>query len=148
VAAEAAMAAAIRTEVTMSASHNGIIRRSRASLIVERRALQPLAAQPSVLIANLPSPGTLQPRAWASRAGWDIRLKRYRRVRGPVRLSLSFERNPHGRLDLLTRAVVDVLMAANLIDGDGPDVLKELTLRWGAGAGLQILIEPWSEQRS
>ena len=134
--------------MTMNAAHDGPIRRARTAVIVERRALRPLSRQPSVLIANLPSPGALQPRAWASRATWDIRLKRYRRVRGPVRLSLSFERDPRGRLDLLTRAVVDVLMATNLIDGDGPDVLKELALRWGAAGGLQILIEPWSETRA
>jgi hypothetical protein len=129
-------------------AREGAIRRGRAALIVERRALRPLSLQPSVLIANVLSPGTLQPRAWASRASWDIRLKRYRRIRGPVRLSLSFERHPHGRLDLMTRAVVDLLMATSLIDGDGPDVLKELALRWGAGTGLQILIEPWSESRA
>jgi len=122
------------------------LRKSRA-LVVERRALRPRLAQPSVLIANLPSPGLQLPRAWVNRAMWDIRLKRYRRVRGPVRLTLSFERAPRGRLDLLTRAVVDLLTATNLIDGDGLDVLKELTVRWGVGKGLQILIEPWSERQ-
>jgi hypothetical protein len=132
--------------MTANVAHAGATCRARSPLIVERRALRPLATQPSVLIANLPSPGPLLPRAWISRAGWDIRLKRYRRVRGPVRLSLSFERDPRGRLDLLTRAVIDLLTATNLIDGDGPDVLKELALRWGLAFGLQVLIEPWSER--
>ena len=119
----------------------------RGSIIVERRSLRPLVSQPSLLIANLPSPGLLPPRLWVSRAGWAIRLKLYRRVRGPVRLSLAFESDPRGRLDILARSVVDLLTATNLIDGDGPDVLKEVALRWGLGSsGLQILIEPWSER--
>ncbi|MBI1214106.1 MAG: hypothetical protein GC190_21800 [Alphaproteobacteria bacterium] len=130
----------------MSGASHGANRKSRAMFVVERRPLRSLALQPSVLIAGLPSPALQAPRAWASRAGWELRLKRYRRVRGPVRLTLTFERAPRGRLDLMTRAAIDLLTATNLIDGDGPDVLKELMLHWGAGKGLQILIQPWSER--
>ena len=137
--------AASKTEMAVLSLRPGATPHKSRAVVVERRSLRSLATQPSVLIASLPSPGLQQPRLWASRAGWDLRLKRYRRVRGPVRLSLSFERAPRGRLDLLTRAVVDLLTATNLIDGDGPEVLKELTLRWGQGNGMQILIEPWSE---
>jgi len=111
---------------------------------VERRSLKAPAARPTVLV-TLPSPRLVPPRLWISRATWDVRLKRYRRVRGPVRLSIAFGADPNGRLDLLTRAAIDLLTATNLIDGDGPHVLKELTLRWSAGDSVQILIEPWSE---
>jgi hypothetical protein len=103
-------------------------------------------APPPPLLVTLPAPILAAPRLWIRRATWDVRLKRYRRVRGPVRLSIAFAVDPRGRLDLLARAVVDLLTATNLIDGDGPHVLKELTLRWGAGDTVQIRIEPWSEQ--
>ena len=139
-------AAATRIEVnTMTAVAHEPFHKSH-TLLVERRSLTRCATQPSVLIAGLPSPGLQPPRVWAGRAGWDIRLKRYRRVRGPVRVTLTFERAARGRLDVLTRAVIDILMATNLIDGDDHGVLKELALRWGIGSGLQILIEPWSER--
>ena len=137
--------AATRTEMHTIYAASRALGPSRPP-IVERRPIRPLTTQPSVLIANLVSPGMQPPRVWVSRAGWDVRLKRYRRVRGPVRLTLTFERTPRGRLDVLTRAVVDLLMATNLIDGDEHDILKEVSLRWGIGKGLQILIEPWSER--
>lgn len=137
---------ATRIEPAVYAIESGAARGRRISPIVERRALRPLTDQPSVRIANLPSPGADLPRVWLNRAGWDIRLKRYRRVRGPVRLILTFERAPRGRLDLLTRAVIDLLSATSLIDGDDAGVVKELILSWGVGKGLQIIIEPWSER--
>jgi hypothetical protein len=137
--------AANRIEMKVNTSAGGPLRQSRITVLVERRSLTPRMTQPSVLIANLPSPGLQPPRTWMSRAGWDVRLKRYRRIRGPVRLTLTFERTQRSRLDILTRCVVDLLTATNLIEGDDPNILKELALRWGAGSGLQILIEPWSE---
>lgn len=137
---------ATRIEPALHAATGGTTRARRTAPIVERRALRPLTDQPSVRIPNLPSPGADLPRVWLNRAGWDIRLKRYRRVRGPVRLTLTFERAPRGRLDLLTRAVIDLLSATNLIDGDDAGVVKELILSWGIGKGLQIIIEPWSER--
>lgn len=117
--------------------------RSRG-IVVERRSLKLAAIQPPTLI-TLPSSRLIPPRLWMSRAMWDVRLKRYRRVRGPVRLSIAFGADPNGRLDVLTRAVVDLLAATNLIESDDARILKELTLRWSGSANVQVLIEPWSE---
>ena len=51
-------------------------------------------------------------------------------------MTLTFERAPRGRLDVLTRAVIDLLTATSLIDGDDSDVLQNVTAHHNSVAGF------------
>ncbi len=113
------------------------------TLAVERRKLPPRLTQPGTHIKALPAPGTLPLRAWRNAAAWLIRLRRYHRVRGPVRLIIACEpQSARGRVDQIARCVIDLLSDLALIDGDGADIVQELVLRTNTPAGLDIFVEP------
>lgn len=82
-------------------------------------------------------------RAWRSSCGWTIKEQRARPIHGPVDLVYTFERDAtKADLGNLEKAMTDLLVEMGLIDGDGPDVVQEITLRWGAIQGAQIRVEP------
>lgn len=126
---------------------------NKQSLIVERRPLHTQNCSDLVL-QNLPFPPALNNifastphgrvksdryRTWRNAATWEIRLQKPRRVPGPV--SIVFVLQDGGSradLDDLAKAPIDLLCDLHLIDGDGPSVIREVTLRWGAIAGLRI----------
>ena len=106
----------------------------------------PIPPSTNNLFANNPGGGRFKSdlyRTWRSACGWEVRRQRAARVKGPVSLTYTFER--HGtRADLgnLEKAMTDLLVELCIIDGDGPEIVQEITLRWGAIQGAQIRIEP------
>lgn len=87
---------------------------------------------------------TQQYRDWQTAAAWKLLADRPGRVPGPVKLTLVYEEK-HGRRDLdnLLKAVLDLLVKHNVIDGDHRTVLREISAKWSAKVtGVRITIEP------
>jgi Holliday junction resolvase RusA-like endonuclease len=64
-------------------------------------------------------------------------------VRGPVAIALTVEEGAtRADLDNLAKAPIDLLCELQLIEGDHPAVIRELTLRWGAVEGLRVEVRP------
>lgn len=126
------------------------------SLAVERRSLpegkgftlEKLPIPPSVnnLFANREEGGRFKTdryRTWRNTCGQEVMAQRVGAVRGPVALTYTFERNgTKADLGNLEKAATDLLVWLRLIDGDGPDVVQQIVLRWGAVEGCQIKVEP------
>ncbi len=132
--------------------------RARSDFVVERRAVVPPEGS-TLTLTKLPVPpaannlffnashgGRLRSaryRAWRSAAGWLVRLQAPRRVRGPVAISITIEEGAsRADLDNLAKAPIDLLCELQLIEGDHRDVIREVTLRWGAVEGLRIDVRP------
>jgi crossover junction endodeoxyribonuclease RusA len=132
----------------------------RAAPVVERRAIGP-AAGGSLTLSGLPLPpaannlffnaqggGRVRSeryRAWRAEAGWKVRLQNPRRVRGPVAISIVVEEGAsRADLDNLAKAPIDLLCELQLIEGDHPEIIREVNLRWGAVEGLRIEVRPSS----
>ena len=130
----------------------------RSPVVVERRAVVAGPRAP-LLLTKLPVPpaannlffndghggrGKSQRyRAWRVAAGWQVRLQAPRRVRGPVAISITVEDGAsRADLDNLAKAPIDLLCELHLIEGDHREVIREVTLRWGAVEGLSIEVRP------
>lgn len=76
---------------------------------------------------------------WRNACGWEVRAQKPQRVRGPVNLTYTFEEGAtKADLGNLEKAVTDLLVDLNLIDGDGPSVVRSIKLQWGKSDGLTI----------
>jgi Holliday junction resolvase RusA-like endonuclease len=76
---------------------------------------------------------------WRNAAGWEIRAQTPRRVRGPVDLFYTFEEGgTKADLGNLEKGATDLLVDLGLIDGDGPAIVRSITLCWGKVVGLRI----------
>jgi Holliday junction resolvase RusA-like endonuclease len=134
-------------------------RRAKPSFVVERRAVAPSGPRVGLTLTKLPVPPAannlffnagsggraLGPRyrAWRAAAGWEARLQRPPRVRGPVAIAITVEEGAsRADLDNLAKAPIDLLCELQLIEGDHREVIREVTLRWGAVEGLSIEVRP------
>lgn len=87
---------------------------------------------------------TQQYRDWQQTAGWRLLADRPGRVPGPVKLTLVYEEKSGRRdLDNLLKAVLDLLVKHNIIDGDHRTVLRSINASWSSKVqGVRITIEP------
>ncbi len=137
----------------MSRAHNAL------SLSIERRTIAARDAQGAVVLTKLPMPPpannlflnapgkgrvrSARYRQWAQSAGWQIRAQRPARLRGPVEITLTFEEGAtRADIDNLAKAPIDLLVALALIESDDAYVVRQVTLRWGQVAGLEVRIQP------
>lgn len=83
---------------------------------------------------------------WRNAAGWEVRAQRAVKVRGPVDLAYTIE-DGSTKADLgnLEKAVTDLLVDLDVIDGDGPKTVRSIKLQWGGLPGLTI--EIWSQEQ-
>lgn len=86
---------------------------------------------------------TQQYKDWQTAAAWKLLADKPGRVPGPVKITLVYEEK-HGRRDLdnLLKAVLDLLVKHNVIDGDHRTVLRAISASWSnAVTGVRITIE-------
>jgi Holliday junction resolvase RusA-like endonuclease len=87
---------------------------------------------------------TQQYRDWQTAAAWRLLADKPGRVPGPVKITLVYEeKNGRRDLDNLLKAVLDLLVKHNVIDGDHRTVLREISAKWSANVqGVRITITP------
>lgn len=102
-----------------------------------------LPVPPSVnnLFFNRPGGRTITPKykAWQTEAGWMLQASKPPAIKGPVALMYTFE---EGRADLgnLEKPVTDLLVTHKLIDGDGPKVVKQISMSFGPVKGVKVKV--------
>ena len=82
-------------------------------------------------------------RAWRVQAGWELKQQRPKPVKGQVCLSYTFE---PGRADLdnLAKPLNDLLVEHRLIEGDGPDHVRQIILEyWDGVKGVKVKVLPF-----
>lgn len=115
--------------------------------------LSSLPMPPSVnhLYANVPGKGRVKAeryRTWRNAAGWEIRRQIVgSRIPGPVSLTYTLE-DGGSRADLGNheKALTDLLVEMNVIDGDGPETVRAIKLQWGAVSGACVKVERFSDR--
>jgi Holliday junction resolvase RusA-like endonuclease len=84
-------------------------------------------------------------KAWRIEASSKVRLQRPMFFRGPVTLSLVVEEGNRCDLDNLMKAPIDLLVELGIIEGDGPGIVKQITLRHGAVTGALMTITAYDD---
>jgi crossover junction endodeoxyribonuclease RusA len=102
----------------------------------------PTPPSTNTLFANVPGKGRVKSdryRTWRNAAGWEVRAQKALRVKGPVHLTYTYEEGAT-RADLgnLEKAATDMLVDLGIIDGDGPAIVRSITLQWGKGPGMTV----------
>ena len=88
---------------------------------------------------RFPSPEYQTWKIWAGKELQTKLIGREKEIHGPVALSYMYEEGAtKADLGNLEKAVTDFLVAHRIIDGDGPKVVKSITLAWGSLPGLTI----------
>lgn len=108
-----------------------------------------------ILLTNLPVPPSLNNAyvnvigggrkksarygTWRNAAGWEVKAQRPRKVSGPVNLTYTFEEgSTKADLGNLEKCATDLLVDLNLIDGDGPSIVRSIKLQWGKAEGMTV----------
>ena len=115
---------------------------------------------PSELVIELPMPPTTnnlfagngkrrwrseEYTGWIKEAGYRLNVQRPPRVSGKVTLLLEVEEPKTARRqDVANRekAVVDLLVGHQIIEGDDQRFVREITMRWADVAGVRVTVRP------
>jgi Holliday junction resolvase RusA-like endonuclease len=93
---------------------------------------------------NIPGRGRVtsnEYRIWKDLAGWELLNQHPRKIKGPVALQYEFKK---GRADLgnLEKACTDLLVTHGVIEGDGPNIVREIWLAWSDVEGVRVTVCP------
>jgi crossover junction endodeoxyribonuclease RusA len=82
-------------------------------------------------------------RDWQSAATGRVAAARVTRISGPVKVTLVYEEKSGRRdLDNLLKAILDLLVKQNIIDGDHRSIVREIHASWGQNVkGVEVAIE-------
>lgn len=106
----------------------------------------PMPPSANNIFANVPGRGRVKSdryRTWKQAAGWCVKAQiNGARIRGPVALTYTIE-DGGSRADLgnLEKALTDLLVELNVIDGDGPKTVRSIKLQWGAVTGACVRVD-------
>jgi Holliday junction resolvase RusA-like endonuclease len=108
-----------------------------------------LPKPPSVnnLFLNIPGRGRApsgEYKAWKAEAGAMVRLQGPTPMRGPVSILLVIDEGNRCDRDNLMKAPLDLLVELGIIEGDGPGIVKEITIRSGEVDGALVTITQWA----
>lgn len=81
-------------------------------------------------------------RMWARAAGWELIEQRPGQIEGPVAIVLEVGPS-RSDLDNVSKGVLDLLVTHKIITDDGPDFVRELTLRRVVSHGVRITVLPY-----
>lgn len=65
---------------------------------------------------------------WQMDAGWALNKQHQKPIKGSVAVFCTFQEGRKADLDNLSKAVLDLLVEHQLIDGDGPSIVKSISL--------------------
>lgn len=79
--------------------------------------------------------------AWRTEAGWMLKEQRQKPIPGPVALALEVK--DEGRFDLsnMMKSVEDLLVLHGMIEGDGRDVVRKITMEWADIKGCRVTVQ-------
>lgn len=83
---------------------------------------------------------------WRTEAGWILKMQKAQAISGPV--SLAYQVEDKGRADLgnLEKAITDLLVTHGMIEGDGRDVVRKITMEWADVQGCRVTVQSVGEQ--
>ena len=83
---------------------------------------------------------------WINEAGWQLKIQRPAKLKGPVSINYEFEEPKTKRkMDLANRekAATDLLVAHGVIEGDDQTIVRKMSLAWSESVtGVKIEITP------
>jgi len=110
-----------------------------SEILLERIAVPPALNN---LFANAGKEGRVKTpryRAWRTAAGWEIKCQRPRRLAGPVDITITIQDGASkADIDGLLKGPIDLLVDLNLIDGDGPTVVRSVKGMYGTCESMRI----------
>jgi Holliday junction resolvase RusA-like endonuclease len=83
--------------------------------------------------------------AWRIENGWEIQRLRPGRLAGPVRLDIKLQTGRKADASNCIKAIEDLLVTHGVIDGDGPQFVKDVRARFDSrvsGAVIEIFPIP------
>lgn len=82
-------------------------------------------------------------RAWLDEAGWRLKEQKPTPVKGPVSVTIVVGKSRRD-LDNATKGLLDLLVAHQIIEGDGPACVRKLNLSVDESVdGVRVTIEPY-----
>ncbi|MBA3241597.1 MAG: hypothetical protein H0T60_10275 [Acidobacteria bacterium] len=91
----------------------------------------PIPVSTNKLFFNVPGVGrvkTRQYRNWIGSAGWTIQAQRPEKIKGPVAITISVPRSSRADISNLIKATEDLLVRHQVIEGDGPKIVRSCTV--------------------
>ena len=70
--------------------------------------------------------------AWTRLAGGELMVQRVKPVRGPVNLCFYVAENARRDLDNYIKPMIDALVAAGIIEGDGCKIVRSIAAEWNS----------------
>lgn len=71
-------------------------------------------------------------KAWRDEAGYQLNLQRLKPLHGAVVVEIVFPDRGNGDIDNLAKAILDLAVKHEVIDGDSRKTVRTLLLSWGA----------------
>lgn len=85
--------------------------------------------------------------AWIEEAGWKLIIQRPPRSIGPVEIKYEIGSKARGDIANYEKATTDLLVRHQIIEGDGPTIVKGLTLSQSVAVeGVRVTIKPAEAQ--
>jgi len=80
-------------------------------------------------------------RSWINHAGWELKAARQMPIHGPVAIAYLVPDKGGCDLGNLEKAVTDLLVRHQLIDGDGRKVVRKIAMEWSPDvAGVRVTV--------
>lgn len=100
------------------------------------------------LFANVRGRGrvkTSEYRSWRTEAGWMLKMQHAQPIKGPVSLGYQVEDKGKGDLGNLEKAITDLLVSHNMIEGDSREVVRRITMEWANIEGVRVTVQSHRE---
>jgi Holliday junction resolvase RusA-like endonuclease len=86
---------------------------------------------------------------WQTEAGWKLNGQKQKPINGPVAVFCTFQEGRKADLDNLSKAVLDLLVEHQLIEGDGPSIVKSISLAFSEQVkGVRVRVTPFAIRAS
>lgn len=88
---------------------------------------------------------TREYKLWQIEAGWAINQQKPQPIKGPVSLMYTFEDGRKADLGNLEKPISDLLVKHGLIEDDGPQIVKTISLMFSDQVkGVRVRVSPFA----
>ncbi|MGD9725281.1 MAG: hypothetical protein AB7R40_23470 [Nitrospiraceae bacterium] len=105
----------------------------------------PLPPTTNGLYKNIPRGRALTSRykSWRKSAGWELITQSPKRMTGPVIINYEITTKAKGDPDNYLKALNDILVAHRIIEGDGPNIVKQIDVKLSneVARGVRVTIK-------